>query len=150
MRDFGSLNRVILVGRLGQDPDLRYVPATGRPYARFTLATTESFINQSTGERETRTEWHRIVVWGKLAEFAANYLRKGKQILIEGKLRSRTWEGRDGIKRTTTEIEAENIILLGKKEETTEVSEPEIERIEESFPPERDFPPVDDNEDVPF
>ena len=146
MRDLGSLNRVILVGRLGQDPDLRYVPATGRPYVRFTMATTESYLNPTTGERETRTEWHRIVVWGKLAEFAANYLRKGKQVLIEGKLRSRTWEGRDGIKRTTTEIEAENIILLGKKEEAAPtVSEERVEDIGEE-----EFPPVDEDDEVPF
>ncbi len=146
MRDLGSLNRVILVGRLGQDPELRYVPATGRPYVRFTMATTESYVNPTTGERETRTEWHRIVVWGKLAEFAANYLRKGKQVLIEGKLRSRTWEGRDGVKRTTTEIEAENIILLGKKEEAAPaVSEERVEDIGGE-----EFPPVDEDEEVPF
>ncbi len=117
MRDINSLNKVILIGRLGQRPDSRYLPQTQRQVVRFTLATNERFFNQNTNEATNRTEWHRIVVWGKLAEFCEKYLTQGKQILLEGKLRTRQWQDKDGNKRSTTEIEAQNIVLLGRREE---------------------------------
>lgn len=123
MRDVNSLNRVILVGRLRDKPVLRYLAKNERPVAHFDLATNELIFDPSKNESRRRAEWHRIIAWGKLAEFCSKYLNRGRQILIEGKLRSRTWEGRDGLKRKTTEIEARTIILLGKREEEIEVAE---------------------------
>jgi len=120
MRDINSLNKVLIIGRLGQNPELRYLPQTERAVAKFTMATNERYFNPSTNESNDRTEWHRIVVWGKLAEFCEKYLNQGKQIMLEGKLRTRSWQDREGNKRYTTEIEAQNIILLGKKEEAVE------------------------------
>lgn len=113
MRDVNSLNRVILLGRLGQKPELRALPQTDNSLARFSLATNEKVFNRNTNESSDRTEWHKIVVWGKLAEFCDKYLDKGRQILIEGKLRTRSWQDKDGNKRSTTEVEAQNIILVG-------------------------------------
>ena len=120
MRDINSLNKVILIGRLGQKPELRYLPQTERAVAKFSLATNERYFNPSTNESDIRTEWHRIVTWGKLAEFCEKYLNQGKQIYLEGKLRTRSWQDREGNKRYTTEIEAQNITLLGKREEAVE------------------------------
>lgn len=116
MRDVNSLNKVILIGRLGQKPEVRVLPQTDRSMARFSLATNEKSYNPTTAESTMRTEWHRIVVWGKQAEFCEKFLEQGKQVLIEGKLRTRSWQDRDGNKRTTTEIEAFNIVLLGRRE----------------------------------
>lgn len=110
-----GVNKVILVGNLGRDPELRFTPNGGQPVANFTLATSESFNNKS-GEREERTEWHRIVVWGKTAEHCANYLAKGRQVYIEGKLQTREWEDKDGQKRRTTEVVAHTVQFLGKRE----------------------------------
>lgn len=117
MRDINSLNKVILIGRLGGQPDARVLPQNNRKVVHFTLATNERFYNTNTNEAINKTEWHRIVVWGKLAEFCERYLTQGKQILLEGKIRTRPWQDKDGNKRQTTEIEAENIVLLGRREE---------------------------------
>ncbi|MEA2006513.1 MAG: single-stranded DNA-binding protein [Acidobacteriota bacterium] len=117
MRDINSLNKVLLIGRLGGKPELRYLPQTERAVARFTIATNEKYFNPSTNESDIRTEWHRIVAWGKLAEFCENYLTQGKQIYLEGKLRTRSWQDKEGNKRYTTEIEAQNIVFLGKRED---------------------------------
>ncbi|UCC38917.1 MAG: single-stranded DNA-binding protein [Candidatus Aminicenantes bacterium] len=117
MRDINSLNKATLIGRLGQKPELRYLPQTERAVARFTLATNERYFNPKTNESDIRAEWHRIVAWGKLAEFCEKYLTQGKQIYLEGKLRTRSWQDREGNKRYTTEIEAQNIVLLGRREE---------------------------------
>jgi single-strand DNA-binding protein len=115
----------MLIGNLGRDPELRYTP-NGQAVANFSIATNEMWINKD-NERQTRTEWHRIVAWSKLAEFASEYLSKGKQIFIEGRLRTRTWQDRNGNSRTTTEIWANSIILLGRRDEslTSEVEEPQ-------------------------
>jgi len=115
MRDINSLNKVTLIGHLGRDPEIRYLPQTERPVARFTMATNERFYNLTTNETSDRTEWHRIVAWGKLAEFCEKYLTQGKQIYLEGKLRTRSWEDKEGNKRSTTEINAQTITLLGKR-----------------------------------
>jgi single-strand DNA-binding protein len=117
MRDLNSLNKVMLIGRLGGKPELRYLPQKERAVARFSLATNERLFNPVTNESSVRVEWHRIIAWGKLAEFCEKFLTQGKQIYLEGKLRTRSWQDRDGNKRSTTEIEAQNIVLLGKKEE---------------------------------
>jgi len=116
MRDVNSFNKVILIGRLGQKPEVRVLPQRDRSMARFSLATNERSWNPNTNESTMRTEWHRIVSWGKQAEFCERFLEQGKQVLVEGKLRTRSWQDRDGNKRSTTEIEAFNIVLLGRRE----------------------------------
>ena len=116
MRDRNSLNRVFLLGRLGRKPEIRVLPQTGRSVANFSMATDERFYNKATNETKDRTEWHRIVVWGQLAEFCEKYLDKGRLVLVEGKLRTRSWQDREGNKRKTTEIEAFNIVLLGSRD----------------------------------
>jgi len=107
-----GVNKVILIGNLGSDPQVRYTPQ-GTAVANFNIATTERFNNKS-GEREERTEWHRIVAWGKLAEICQQYLKKGKQVYIEGRLQTRQWEDQQGQKRQTTEIVAQNMQMLGR------------------------------------
>jgi single-strand DNA-binding protein len=124
MRDINSLNRVILVGRLGQKPEMFRMPQQDRWKASFTLATNERLFNPNTRESSDRTEWHNIVVFGKLAEFCEKYLAQGRQVLIEGKLRTRSWQDKEsGNKRYKTEVEALSIILLGKRDESTASSD---------------------------
>ena len=119
MRDVNSFNRVILIGRLGGNPELRYIPQTDRAVANFSLATNERIFNPNTTESDVRTEWHRIVSWGKQAEFCEKYLSKGKQVLIEGRLRTEKWQDRDGNQRYTTKVHAQSITLLGRRQETS-------------------------------
>jgi single-strand DNA-binding protein len=107
----GSVNKVILVGNLGRDAELRYTPG-GAAVATLNLATTEVW-NDKQGQRQEKTEWHRIVLWGKQAESLQEYLTKGKQIYVEGRLQTRQWDDKDGNKRYTTEIKADRITLLG-------------------------------------
>ena len=99
----GGINKVILVGNLGQDPEIRYTP-DGRPIANFSIATSETWNDKNTGERREKTEWHRVVVFGKLAEICGEYLSKGRQVYIEGKLQTRKWQTKDGQDRWTTEV----------------------------------------------
>jgi single-strand DNA-binding protein len=107
-----GVNKVILVGRLGQDPEIRYTQ-NGTAVCNFTLATTETYTPKDGGQREEKTEWHRIVAWARLAEICGEYLSKGKQVYIEGRLQTRSWEDREGNKRTTTEIVATQMQMLG-------------------------------------
>ena len=107
----GSVNKVILVGNLGRDAELRYTPG-GAAVATLNLATTEVW-NDKQGQRQEKTEWHRVVLWGKQAESLQEYLVKGKQIYVEGRLQTRQWDDKDGNKRYTTEIKADRITLLG-------------------------------------
>ena len=107
----GSVNKVILVGNLGRDAELRYTPA-GAAVATINMATTEVW-NDKSGQRQEKTEWHRVVLWGKSAESLAEYLTKGKQIYVEGRLQTRQWDDKDGNKRYTTEIRSDKIVLLG-------------------------------------
>jgi single-strand DNA-binding protein len=106
----GSVNKVILVGNLGRDAELRYTPG-GAAVATLSLATTETW-NDKEGQRQEKTEWHRVVLWGKQAETLSQYLQKGKQIYIEGRLQTRQWDDKDGNKRYTTEIRGDRIVLL--------------------------------------
>jgi len=106
-----GVNKVILIGNLGRDPELRYTQG-GQAVANFTLATTENWTNKG-GEREERTEWHRIVAWGRTAELCAQYLAKGRTVYIEGRLQTREWENKEGQKQRTTEINAQTIQFLG-------------------------------------
>lgn len=107
----GSVNKVILVGNLGRDAELRYTPG-GAAVATLNMATTEVW-NDKAGQRQEKTEWHRVVLWGKSAESLSEYLTKGKQIYIEGRLQTRQWDDKDGNKRYTTEIRGDRIVLLG-------------------------------------
>lgn len=154
MRDINSLNRVILLGRLGQKPEIRVLPQQDRSVARFSLATNERIFNRSTNETSDRTEWHKIVVWGKLAEFCEKYLDKGRQVLVEGRLRTRSWQDRDGNKRTTTEIDAQSIVLLGagRREGAAEAGPvPVADTAATDFPGEEETPASGEGDDeVPF
>jgi single-strand DNA-binding protein len=106
----GSVNKVILVGNLGRDAELRYTPG-GAAVATLNMATTEVW-NDKAGQKQEKTEWHRIVLWGKTAESLAEYLTKGKQIYVEGRLQTRQWDDKDGNKRYTTEIRSDRVVLL--------------------------------------
>ncbi len=154
MRDINSLNKVILIGRLGRNPELRYIPQTERAVANFNLATNEKYFNPNTNESDIRAEWHRIVAWGKLAEFCEKYLNQGKQVLIEGKLRTRSWQDRDGNKKFTTEVHAQNIVLLGKREDTLEEERSFTSPASSSpFPEEDQSPSMEEggeDDEVPF
>jgi single-strand DNA-binding protein len=111
-----SVNKAILVGRLGRDPETRYTSG-GQAVANFTLATDETYKDRS-GERQKRTEWHRVVLWGKLAEIAQQYLKKGMLVYVEGRIQTRQWEDkRDGQKRQTTEIVGTTMRMLGSRGE---------------------------------
>jgi len=146
-----SVNKVILVGNLGKDPELRYT-TSGTAVANFTMATSERFKDRN-GEQQKRTEWHNIVAWAGLAEICGKYLKKGKQVYIEGRIQSRSYDDRDGNKRYITEIVADQMQMLGRAgEEGDSSSYPS--RGEE--PPHREEPsrsgknPMDDYTDPPF
>ena len=108
----GSMNKSILIGNLGKDPVLK-MTTEGKPVARFSLATTESWKN-SKGEKQSKTEWHNIVVWGKQAEVAEKFLRKGKQVKVEGRIQHREYTDQSGAKKSFTEIKCDNFVMLGK------------------------------------
>lgn len=107
-----GVNKVILIGNLGSDPELRHTPG-GTPVANFRMATNEVYTNRE-GQREERTEWHRIVAFGRLAEICGQYLKKGRQVYVEGRLRTRDWEDQNGNRRFTTEITATQMVMLGR------------------------------------
>ncbi|MBW1929275.1 MAG: single-stranded DNA-binding protein [Deltaproteobacteria bacterium] len=135
-----SVNKVILIGNLGADPELRYTPS-GRAVATFNLATKEQWTTKE-GEKGERTEWHRVVAWGKLGEICGEYLHKGKQVYVEGRIQTRSWEDKDGNRRYTTEIVAKTMQMLGpvsKREDGGPASE---------FPVEE--PPDISDDDIPF
>ena len=125
-----GVNKVILIGNLGSDPQVRYTPQ-GTAVANFSVATTERYTNKN-GERESRTEWHRIVAWSKLAEICSQYLKKGKQVYIEGRIQTRQWDDKDGNKRTTTEIVANNMVMLGRAGDAGDVGAQEFQADEEA------------------
>ncbi|HIL09593.1 MAG TPA: single-stranded DNA-binding protein [Candidatus Latescibacteria bacterium] len=111
-----GVNKVILIGNLGADPEVRYTP-DGAPVANFNLATSESWNDRTSGEKQERTEWHRLVVWRKLAEIVGQYLKKGSKIYIEGKLQTRSWEDQSGQKRYTTEVVVNELQMLDSRGE---------------------------------
>ncbi len=152
-----SLNKVMLIGYLGRDPEVRYT-SSGRAVATFTVATSQRWKDQD-GTDQERTEWHKIVAWGKLGEICGEYLSKGKQIFLEGRIQSREWEDQDGNKRTTYEIIANDIIMMGSsgpqqvRGEDAQVKASQgthgrgssaTSRADDRYPP----PPSDD--DIPF
>lgn len=125
-----GVNKVILVGNLGADPQIRYTPQ-GTALVNFSLATTERYTNKN-GERESRTEWHRIVAWGRLAEICNEYLKKGKQVYIEGRIQTRQWDDKDGNKKTSTEIVATNMVMLGRAGDAGDVAPQAFQADEET------------------
>jgi len=133
-----SVNKVILVGNLGRDPELRYTQS-GQAVANFTLATNEKWKDKE-GNSQERTEWHRIIVWGKTAENCAQYLQKGRSVYVEGRLQTRDWEDREGNKRTTTEIVAQIVNFLGGRGGAGSEGPPPPEGPGDSGPPASDVP----------
>jgi single-strand DNA-binding protein len=112
-----SLNKVILIGNLGQDPEARFTPQ-GTAVTNLSVATNESWKDQS-GELQERTEWHKVVMYGRMAETASEYMKKGQMVYVEGRLHTREWEDQNQIKRRTTEIRCDNFTMLGKRGDTT-------------------------------
>jgi single-strand DNA-binding protein len=108
-----GVNKVILIGNLGADPEIRHLPS-GIPVASFRIATSETFKDKTTGEKREQTEWHSIVAWRGLAEITEKYLKKGSKVYVEGKLRTRQWQDKDGNQRYTTEIQADEMTLLDR------------------------------------
>lgn len=111
-----SVNKVILLGNLGADPEVRFTQG-GQAVATFRMATSESWTDRSSGQRQERTEWHRVVAWGRLAELCGEYLRKGRQCYVEGRIQTREWQDKEGQKRYTTEIVASQVVFLGGRGE---------------------------------
>ncbi|MDZ7860589.1 MAG: single-stranded DNA-binding protein [Candidatus Krumholzibacteriota bacterium] len=144
-----GVNKVILVGNLGGDPEVRST-GSGTPVANFTIATNESFKTRD-GERNERTEWHRIVTFGKLAEICGQYLKKGKQVYIEGRIQTRQWEDRSGNKRYTTEVVCNQMVMLGRAGDAP-YSPPEDDSSGQSSGEEAESVPsaADDDDDLPF
>ena len=133
-----GINKAILVGRLGRDPEVRYTP-DGRAVSSFSIATSDEWKDKETGEKKERTEWHRIVAFGKLGEICGEYLSKGRQVHVEGKLQTRSWE-KDGVTRYTTEIVATDVQFLGGRDSNESENLPKI--------PESPKSAADD--DIPF
>ena len=125
-----GLNKVMIIGHLGKDPEMRYTPS-GRPVTTFNVATSRSW-NTSDGERRTETEWFNVVTWGSLAEICNQYLIKGRQVYIEGRLQSRNWEDNDGKRHTSVEIVANEMIMLGNRPSDDQSDETEAN--EDEFP----------------
>ncbi|MCG9026391.1 single-stranded DNA-binding protein [Laribacter hongkongensis] len=146
-----SVNKVILVGNLGRDPEVRYMP-NGEAVCTFSIATTDNWKDKS-GQKQERTEWHSIILYRRLAEIAGEYLRKGRPVYIEGRIRSRKYTGKDGVERTAFEIEATELQMLGGLEESG--GNARQERGEPAPPPRRQEPKPASNfddmdDDIPF
>jgi single-strand DNA-binding protein len=116
-----GINKAIIVGRLGKDPEMRYM-TDGTAVANFTVATSEEWKDKNSGEKKEKTEWHRIVAFRKLGEICGEYLSKGRQVYIEGRIQTREWSDKDGNKRYTTEIVASDIQMLGSREDSAKKS----------------------------
>ena len=131
----GSINKVILLGRLGADPEIR-VSQDGNKIARFSVATSETWKDKNTNEKKDRTEWHRAVLYGKMAETASQYKTKGSMVYVEGRLRTREWEDQNQNKRKTTEIMCDNFTMLGRRGESNQSqnSSPDISAEDDDLP----------------
>jgi single-strand DNA-binding protein len=145
-----GVNKVILIGNVGNDPDMRYT-ANGGAVCNLSVATTDSWRDKQSGENQERTEWHRVVIFGKLGEIAGEYLRKGSKVYIEGRLQTRKWQGKDGQDRYTTEIVASEMQMLDSKGggsasyDSAPASKPAPQQQPASAPPADDF-----DDDLPF
>lgn len=151
-----GINKVILVGRLGDDPTIRYMP-NGGAVANITLATSERWRDKATGEQKEKTEWHRVVLFGKLAEVAGEYLKKGSQVYIEGKLNTRKWTDQAGVEKYTTEVHVNvggTMQMLGGKSEGSNPAQSGTQQsrpAQQSQPaPQNNEPPMDFDDDIPF
>jgi single-strand DNA-binding protein len=146
-----SLNKILLIGHLGKDPEVRYT-ADGSPVATFSLATSENWTDKN-GSRQEHTEWHNIVAWSKLADLCKKYLTKGRQVYIEGRIRSREWTDRDGNKRRTTEVIATQMVLLGSRSQGADAGVQPMEPVSRSTAA-PDQQPFDEggitDSDIPF
>lgn len=140
VKDQAVVNKVILIGNLGRDPEVRFTPS-GQAVARFSVATTERWRDQQ-GQPQERTEWHDVVVWGKQAETCGQYLAKGRQVYVEGRIQKRTYDDRDGNKRTVVEIIAQTVRFLGSAQGRVQDAPVVVPLGEPPVPPEED--------DVPF
>jgi single-strand DNA-binding protein len=131
-----GLNKVMIIGHLGRDPEMRYTPS-GRPVTTYTVATSRTW-NTSDGERHTETEWFNVVTWGNLAEICKQYLTKGQQVYIEGRLQTRRWDDSDGVKHTSVEIVASEMMILGDRRDAVHNNQtgetPATEDVEDEFP----------------
>jgi len=147
-----GINKVILIGNLGRDPELRYTQ-NGQPVANFSLATSEQWTDKNSGEKVERTEWHRVVVWGRSAEHCSQYLAKGRTVYVEGRLQTREWEDKEGQKRSTTEVNAQTVQFLGgpRGQNQPDAGSPRTDSAGQSSPAGGDSagPPVA-GDDVPF
>lgn len=131
-----GLNKVMIIGHLGRDPEMRYTPS-GKPVTTFTMAVSRSW-NSGDGERHTETEWFNIVAWGNLAEICKQYLIKGQQIYIEGRLQTRRWDDKEGVKHSSVEIVASEMMMLGERRESGHASQESVPAGEENEPPAMD------------
>jgi single-strand DNA-binding protein len=132
-----GLNKVMIIGHLGRDPEMRYTPS-GRPVTTFTVATSRSW-NTADGERHTETEWFNVVAWGNLAEICKQYLKKGQQVYIEGRLQTRRWDDKEGNKHTSVEVVANEMMMLGDRRDSQNQSN-EQESFDDSSANEDEFP----------
>jgi len=139
-----GINKVLLIGRLGADPEIKTV-GSGQQVARLSLATSENWTDKE-GQKQERTEWHRVVVWGKLAELCGRFLSKGRQVYVEGRLQTRSWEDQGGAKRYTTEIVASTVQFLGANQ-NSQASSGSDNYSNQEFGPEPSF---DSSEEIPF
>jgi len=146
----GSVNKVILIGNLGKDPEVRHLE-NGAAVANFSIATSENYKDRKTGEKVSQTEWHNIVAWRGLAEIAEKYLKKGAKVYIEGKLKTRTWQDKEGNNRYSTEIITDNLTMLGSTVDSM-ASSNQVTPIENESKtsPEKEFSSPDENDDLPF
>ncbi|MDU7377895.1 MAG: single-stranded DNA-binding protein [Enterobacteriaceae bacterium] len=151
-----GVNKVIIIGRLGQDPDVRYSPQ-GTAFANMTVATSEQWRDKSTGEQKEHTEWHRVVMSGKLAEIAGEYLRKGSEVYLEGKLRTRKWTDQSGAEKYTTEVlvgVGGTMQMLGGKQDSSQQQKQQQkpQQQQRQSPQQPNEPPMnfDDDMDIPF
>tara|TARA_B100001778_G_C18552607_1_gene613827 strand:+ start:268 stop:702 length:435 start_codon:yes stop_codon:yes gene_type:complete len=142
-----GVNKVILVGNLGKDPEVRYLDS-GIAVANFTLATTENYKNKQ-GERVSQTEWHNIVLWRGLAEVAEKWLKKGSSIYVEGKIRNRKWEDKDGNTRYNTEVLADNMTMLGSRNGSAELNS-NVDNSNNSSEKSLNSNELDNSDDLPF
>jgi len=137
-----GVNKVIIVGHLGKDPEVRYSPS-GAAVANITVATSEQWKDKNTGEKQEKTEWHRVVFFSRLAEIVGEYLKKGSQVYVEGRLQTRKWQDKDGNDRYTTEIVASEMQMLGGRSGDGQQSKP-------SHPASKEPEPEDFDDDIPF
>ena len=146
-----SVNKVIIIGNLGRDPEVKYTQSNV-PVANISVATTDSWKDKNTGEWQEKTEWHRVVLWRHLAERAERYLKKGKQVYVEGKLETRKWTDKEGNDRYTTEIIANQMMLLGRRDEGEGESQGGAQKQAGGFdaPPPPTSTGADDDDDLPF